>query len=253
MKSFEQIEAGFENSEFFLEYMPIIALKSGKCVGAEALIRWQHLGELITPLEFILTIKNSPLIGLVTYWMIEEIGREVGPLLHSSARISIGINTPPELIGRGGVAYAISKAGLKEVADKLTLEITERGFLDQVALDAINAKKLSCKIAIDDFGTGDANLLQLSKIKADIIKIDKTFIDQIDSDQWISRMISGLLAFARELGMKLVAEGIENESQAELLKELGVDMGQGMFFSKSIKADLFLEYFKLHGMQKEES
>ena len=244
MKSIEQIEAGFENSEFFLEYMPIIALKSGTCVGAEALIRWKHFGELITPLEFILAIKNSPLIGLVTYWMIEEIGREIGGLLLSDAKLNIGINTPPELIGRGGVTYAISKAGLGEVAEKLTLEITEKGFLDQVALNAINAKKLRCKIAIDDFGTGDANLLQLSKIKADIIKIDKTFIDQIESDEWISRMISGLSAFARELGMVLVAEGVEKESQAELLRQLGVDMGQGMFFSKSVSAGTFLDYFE---------
>jgi sensor c-di-GMP phosphodiesterase-like protein len=243
MKSIDQIRSGFENSEFFLEYLPIMSFLDGKCVGAEVLLRWKHFDELIPPLDIIPAIKNTPLLGLITYWMIEQVGREMGDLLHSEEKIHIGINAPPELIGRGGIAYAISKAGLLDVAHKITLEITERGLLDQTALDAINAKALSCKIAVDDFGTGDANLLQLSKIEADIIKIDKAFIGQITTDRWVSRMISGLSAFASVLGTELIAEGVESKSQVELLKSLGVRMGQGIFFSKSINAEAFLDFY----------
>lgn len=189
-------------------------------------------------------IKNTPLIGLITYWMIEQVGKEMGDLLHSDEIIHIGINAPPELIGRGGIAYAIDKAGLLDVAHKITLEITERGLLDQTALDAINAKGLNCKIAVGDFGTGHANLLQLSKIEADIIKIDKAFIEQMTTDRWVSRMISGLSAFARVLGTELIAEGVESKSQVELLRSLGVSMGQGMYFSKPINAEAFLPFYK---------
>lgn len=244
MKTIDQIRSGFENSEFFLEYMPIMSLLSNKCVGAEALLRWRHFDELVQPLEIIPAIKNTPLIGLITYWMIEQVGKEMGDLLHSDEKIHIGINAPPELIGRGGIAYAIDKAGLLDVAHKITLEITERGLLDQTALDAINAKGLNCKIAVDDFGTGHANLLQLSKIEADIIKIDKAFIEQMTTDRWVSRMISGLSAFARVLGTELIAEGVESKTQVELLRSLGVSMGQGMYFSKPINAEAFLHFYE---------
>lgn len=244
MKTIEQIRAGFENNEFFLEYMPILSLRDNRCVGAEALLRWKHYDEMIPPLQIIPAIKETPLLGLITYWMIEEVGVELGDLLHSEEDVNIGINAPPELIGRGGIAYAIDKAGLLDVVHKITLEITERGLLDQMALDAISAKGLNCKIAIDDFGTGHANLLQLSKIQAHIIKIDKAFVDKMMTDPWVSRMISGLSAFASVLGTELVAEGVENQTQVDALRRLGVGMGQGLYFSRPIRANAFLEFYE---------
>lgn len=242
MKSLEQIESGLQNSEFYLEYIPTMSLIDDRCVGAEALIRWKHLDEVVSPLEFIPIVENTPLAGLITYWVIEEVGRDLGDWLRGNQDVHIGINVPPDIIGRGGLQYAASKAGLMDVADKLILEITERGFPDQQALDSLRFRG-ETKVAIDDFGTGDANLYQLSQMDADIIKIDKAFVDQITDDSEIPRIIKGLVAFALAMDMELIAEGIETDVQGKVLKGLGVHMAQGWYFSKPLTSDRFMEFF----------
>lgn len=243
MKTVDQIKSGLVNAEFYLEYLPTMDLANNHCVGAEALIRWLHHDEIIPPLDFIPAIEKTPLAGLITYWVIEEVARELGAWLGSNDHVHIGINVPPEIIGRGGLAYAAQKAGLMAMADKLIVEVTERGLPDKLALDALNSEGMPAKIAVDDFGTGDANLLQLSQFKVDIIKIDKVFVDQIEDENHVPKLIAGLTSFAKAAGMELIAEGIESPAQAKVLRDLGVQMGQGWFFSKSLRADAFLDYF----------
>ena len=242
MRTLSDIKDGLEKSEFYLEFMPTVRLSDATCVGAEALIRWKRKGEIIAPLDFIPRIENTPIAGLLTYWVIEEIGRELGTWLHENDDVHIGINVPPEIIGRGGLEYATKNAGLLDVSQKLIIEITERGIPDELAIEAIGfAKEIRC--AVDDFGTGDLNLLQLSKINVDVIKIDKAFVDQIQDQQWVPRMIKGLVAFARALETEIIAEGVETEVQASTLKELSVDMAQGYFYSKPLGIGDFLEFY----------
>jgi sensor c-di-GMP phosphodiesterase-like protein len=241
MKTIEQIKTALNNSEFYLEYMPTVSLDDNRCVGAEALIRWRHLGEEVSPLEFIPIIENTAVSGLLTYWIVEEIGRELGDWLRNHEGVHIGINIPPEIIGRGGLEYAATKAGLIDVADKLILEITERGFPDEQAIESL-AFRGEIKIAIDDFGTGDANLIHYSQMDADVIKLDKYFIDQIVSEQPIPKIVKGLTAFALAMDLELIAEGVESEFQVNTLKELGVHMAQGWYFSKSLVAESFIKY-----------
>jgi sensor c-di-GMP phosphodiesterase-like protein len=241
----EQIRSGFEHSEFYIEYMPTMSLSDNRCVGAEALLRWKHSDEIISPLEYIPVIEQTPLSGLITYWIIEEVARDLMDWFEKNEGIHIGINVPPEIIGRGGIEYAAIKSGLIRHAGKLVLEITERGFPDKLGLDTLDATK-AVKVAIDDFGTGDANLLQLSQMKADIIKIDKYFIDQIKDPETVPGIVKGIAAFGLAMGYQMIAEGVELEPQAKVLKELGVHMAQGWFFSKPLGKDRFLEYYHDH-------
>lgn len=242
MKTIEQIKTALINNEFHLEYMPTVSLRSDCCVGAEALIRWEKSDESIAPDEFIPLIEDNALAGLVTYWVIEQVAEDLGDWLREKNDVHVGINIPPTLLGRGGLEYAIMKSGLMDVVSKLMLEITERSFPDRLGLDALTSAKGRVKIALDDFGTGDANIMQLSKIDADIVKLDKYFIDQITEDPSTSRHVKGLVAYAQAMDVAVIAEGVETETQARVLKELQVDMAQGWYFSKPISAKSFIQY-----------
>ena len=244
MKTTEQIRTALENKEFYLEYMPTIDLSNNRCVGAEALIRWNHSGEYISPDEFIPLVENTPLSGLLTYWIMEEIGNDLGEWLHAHEDVHVGINVPPELIGRGGLEYAGVKSGLNKCEHKIILEVTERGFPDELALKTLGEAKGRVKVAIDDFGTGDANMMQLSQMEADIIKLDKYFIDQITNENRAPKIVKGLVAFAKAMDFEIIAEGVEKEIQVELLKSLDVEMAQGWYFSKPLGVSAFLEFYK---------
>ena len=242
MKTIEQIRAGLTNDEFYLEYMPTISLDDNRCIGAEALVRWCHNGEEISPLEFIPIVENTAVSGLVTFWVIEEVGRELRAWLKQHEGVHVGINIPPEIIGRGGIEYAANNAGLLDVADRLILEITERGFPDKQAIETLPFIRGKTKIAIDDFGTGDANIVHYSQMDADVIKLDKYFIDQIIEGQPLPKIIKGLTAFALAMDLELIAEGVESAYQVDVLKSLGVHMAQGWYFSRPLSAEAFMQF-----------
>jgi len=244
MKTLDQIRAGLDKDEFFLEFMPTMSLAEERCVGAEALIRWRHHDEFVSPLEFIPLAENTPLSGLLTFRVIELIGRDLGEWLRASDGVHIGINVSPDLIGRGALEYAVQNAGIFDLTDKLLLEVTERGYPDKQALAALLSAKGRTKIALDDFGTGDANLLQLSQMHADVLKLDKFFVDQIVDTDNIPNIVKGLTAFALAMEYELIAEGVESAVQVEVLRELGVQMSQGWYFSKSLPVNEFLEFYK---------
>jgi len=207
------------------------------------LLRWQHVDERAAPHEFIPVAENTPLSGLITGWVIEEVGRDLGKWLGAEDNVHIGINVPPDIIGRGILQYAAEKAGLIPVADKLLLEITERSFPDKQALDALLLRGKT-KLAIDDFGTGDANLLQLSQMDADIIKMDKYFVDQI-KDETPPKIVKAITAYALALECEIIAEGVEADFQVEALKGLGVHMAQGWYFSKSLRVEDFIAFYEV--------
>lgn len=242
MKTLNQIKAALDNSEFHLVYMPTIDLKSGRCVGAETLVRWDNGDELVSPDEFIPIIENTALSGLLTYWVIEQVALDLGDWLNDNNNVHVGINIPPEILGRGGLEYVAVKSGLIDVLDKIVLEITERGFPDKLGIESLSSNNGRVKIAIDDFGTGDANLLHLSQIEADIIKLDKYFIDQIKPNEKIPKIVMGLIAFSKAMGCQIIAEGVESQWQAKAMLEQNVDMAQGWYFSKPLRVDSFIEF-----------
>ena len=169
--SYDTIEAGFNNGEFFLEYLPTISLQDMRCIGAEALIRWRHSSRVIPPLEFIPIIENTPLSGIVTYWVMETVAEELGNWLRINKNIHLSLNVPPEILGRGGLEYAAKKSGLIDMIDKIILEVTERGIPDKLGIDALNlAHNFGVRIAFDDIWISHVNLAIMCRTKADILK-----------------------------------------------------------------------------------
>ena len=244
MKNINEIKSGLDSKQFYLEYMPTIDLNKNRCCGAEALVRWKQNGSVIPPMEFIPIIENSDLSSEMIDFVIRQVAGDLLEWLDSNEDIHVGINTPPDLIGRGGIRKSAEEAGLFPHRKKMIMEITERGVPDLLAKDTLHSYSGEFSVAVDDFGTGDLNILQLSELPVNIIKIDKFFIDQIQRDKPVPRILKGLVAFANALEVQLIAEGIETEEQVEVLKELGVDMAQGWFFSKSLTCDQFLNFYQ---------
>jgi len=118
MISLDTMRAGLAQGEFFLEYMPTVSLVDGRCTGAEALVRWNHESGVYSPDEFIPVAENTPLSGLITYWVIDTLAAEMGDWLRANPNAHISINVPPEILGRGGLEYAATKAGLMGPANR---------------------------------------------------------------------------------------------------------------------------------------
>ena len=239
MISFEEIQTGLERGELFLEYLPTVALATGRCVGAEALTRWRRPGDgVVPPEEFIPLVEGTPLSGPLTYWVLETAAREVGDLLRGRPDLFLSINVPPELLGRGGVASTVRHAGIADLAGQLVLEITERGLPDQLGVDALHlAAEAGCRISLDDVGHGGARLIVLSRVRVvHQVKIDRSYVERLALDPSDLEWIRNLAALARSSGVEVVAEGVETAEQAELLCAAGVGLAQGYYFSPSLPA-----------------
>jgi len=248
--SFKDVERALKNEEFFLEYQPIMDLDSNVCVGTEALIRWRLQSEVILPDLFIPLIEKTPLSGPLTYWVIETVAKELGDWVRKTERVSLNINVPPEILGRGGLYYAASKCGLLDVADKIVLEITERGVPDELGLQALNmSKEYGMKTCLDDVGANSENLFLLTRTSVDIVKLDKSVAEKMLEPGWTTDVIEGLAAFTRTTSIEVIAEGVETEKQRNLFAEAGVRMAQGYHFSPSLSAEKFIEYFDANSGQ----
>ena len=240
-----EIEEALIDEQFFIEYQPIMRIDGKECVGAEALIRWRRGQELIPPLEFIPMVENTLLSGMITYWLIENIGRELGEWLRRQECMFISINVPPELLGRGGLIHVASKSGLLEVADKIVMEITERGIPDNLGLQAlVKAQELGVRVCLDDVGAADENLLVYARANVDLIKLDKSIAAKMLEPDWTVDKMGALEAFTRSTTIQVIAEGVETEFQRDVFQELGVPMAQGWYFSHPLPVEGLFEFFR---------
>jgi sensor c-di-GMP phosphodiesterase-like protein len=248
MIDLESIKAGLNNGEFTLEYLPIVSLDSERCVGVEALVRWQHPAGTIFPDDFVPLIENTPLSGLVTYWVIDQVALELGDWLRKEDNVELHINVPPELLGRGGLEYAAQKSGLSDVRHKVVLEITERGLPDQLGLQALElAAGQGVRIALDDVTIDPANVLVLSRTHANIIKIDKSVLLDNPPGTGTPRWAEALGVLLRTTDLGVIVEGVETAEQISLLRAAGVKQAQGYYFSPPLPVQEFLQYFARQG------
>ena len=248
MLDFDTLHDALNRGEFFLEYLPLMSVPDGRCVGAEALTRWRHDGRVIMPDQFIPAIEETPLSGLLTYWVIETIAVEVGAWLRAHEGVQMAINVPPEILGRGGLEYAVSNAGLMDVLPKLVMEITERSVPDKLGVDALNRAALrGVRIALDDVDLDGASALVLSRCPIHVIKLDRALIAQLGHGdghpEWVDRL-AGLLQIS---ALDVVAEGIETEEQLRISVAAGIRLAQGFYFSRPLAANDFLAFFACHG------
>lgn len=240
----DEIQNGLDQGEFFLEYLPIIELAQARCVGAEALVRWQRPTGVVLPDDFIPLIEHTPLSGLLTYWVIDQVALELGDWLKDQQDVELHINVPPEILGRGGLEYAAQKSGLQAVRDKIVLEITERGLPDQLGLDALDqAARRGIRIALDDVTIDPASVLVLSRSNVRIIKIDKSVLQDV-GDRQATPWVAALSALLKTTDLEVIAEGVETAEQLAVLRTAGVQRVQGHLFSPALRVDAFLDYFR---------
>jgi EAL domain-containing protein (putative c-di-GMP-specific phosphodiesterase class I) len=247
MLDLDTFYGALNRGEFFLEYLPLMSVPDGRCVGAEALTRWRHDGRIVMPDQFIPAIEETPLSGLLTYWVIETIAAEVGSWLRAHEDVQMAINVPPEILGRGGLEYAVSKAGLLDLLPKLVMEITERSVPDKLGVDALHRAALrGVRIALDDVDLDGASALVLSRCPIHVIKLDRGLIGQLGqgdgNPEWVERL-TGLLQISP---LDIVAEGIETEEQLRISVAAGIRLAQGFLFSRPLAAADFLAFFACH-------
>lgn len=247
MSTVTEIRDALYRGDFFLEYLPIVNLEDSRCFGGEALIRWRRGSRIIPPLQFIPLIENTPVSGLVTYWVIDTVARELAPWLRANDGVHLAINVPPEVFGRGGLEYAAAKSDLLDLADKFILEVTERGVPDKLGVDELNSRPYRrVLIALDDVCAGDASFLVASQVRVDILKLEKSCVDQITRGDLSSTETVALSSLIRAAKVCVIAEGVETSAQVEQLRNAGIGMGQGWLFSHPLCAADFMEYFSAH-------
>ena len=231
--------------QLLLHYQPIVELSSGRVVGAEALLRWRHPRRgLLSPGAFIPLAEETGLIVPIGLWVIEEACRRVaalsgpGSTTHVSVNLSARQLQEPDLVDQ--VRAALSRAGL--APNRLVLEVTEtlimvdpRAMIPRLR----QLKELGLRLAVDDFGTGYSSLAYLQNLPVDILKIDRSFIQEASGDVGLSRLARGIVDLGRAMHLTTVAEGIEHREQVSALRETACEFGQGFFLARPMEDDAF--------------
>ena len=237
------IRSAFEAREFFLVYQPIVYLTDGACFGGESLIRWRQDKTVLTASEFIPWTDNTPMSGVLTYWVIDTVAVELGEWLGGHEAVHISINVPPEILGRGGLQYAATKSGLTARIKQLIVEVTERGIPDQLGLDALNSiPGTGARVALDDTTLSGANLALLTRCNFDFVKIDRQLVAELAPDKPPAQWLNGLKALLQTTSVQIIAEGVETAFQADALRVAGVQLAQGHYFSEPLSARDFKRY-----------
>ncbi|HAS1785836.1 EAL domain-containing protein [Enterobacter pasteurii] len=229
------------NREIQVHYQPIVALCSGRLVGAEALMRWpQPDGSNLAPDLFVPLAEETGLISQLTQLVVSRVFEDLGYWLHLHPELHISINLAPGDLTSPELPRQLSKLLNKwEVHPRqIALELTERGFADPaVSAPAIAAfRRSGHAIYIDDFGTGYSSLSYLQDLDVDILKIDKSFVDALE----YKNVTPHIIEMAKSLKLAMVAEGIETEGQLAWLHRHGVQYGQGWYYSKALPKEDFI-------------
>lgn len=249
----QKLAKAIKSGALTVYYQPIISLLTGKCIGAETLIRWKDSdGEMIPPEHFIPMAEENGLIEPLTDLIMNSVIKELGAhLKNKDFYISINLSARDMAKPR---FYELLKSRLAEhgiAPSKIVIEATERGFCDVVQANSVIKKfhDSGHTVFIDDFGTGYSSLSYLQNLSIDCIKIDKSFVDAIDTKSATSSVILHIIAMAKQLNLKTVAEGVETQSQADFLRQHGVDAVQGYYFAQPMPAAGFLSFIEAnHGL-----
>lgn len=241
-----ELQNALRRGELQVLYQPIFELDSRRCVGAEALVRWLRPdGSLTSPDLFIPLAENTGQIRQITDFVLQRVLEQLGQLLRANPSLYISVNLAAcdVMVPRIGRVAARLLAHHRVAASQIAFEVTERGLIDVVvARDNLQAlRAVGHQVLIDDFGTGYCSLAYLQTLPVDCLKIDKAFIDALGHDAASSGVAPHIIRMAHSLHLRVIAEGIECEDQAELLNSEGVNYGQGWLFAHPLSARQFTE------------
>lgn len=239
------LRRALEKRQLRLHYQPIIDIKNGQCVGAEALMRWPGCkGEVMSPTEFIPLAEKEGMIESITDYVVEEVFNDLGYFLSAHPQIYISINlSASDFHSSRLIALIAEKARDYSVAaQQIKVEVTERGFIDVHKMTPVIQafRQAGYEVAFDDFGTGYSNLHNLAALNVDILKIDKSFISTLATNSTSHLIAEHIIEMAQSLHLKTIAEGVETADQMEWLLERGVQYCQGWYFAKALPPQEFM-------------
>lgn len=238
-----------ERDEFELFYQPQLHLAENRLIGAEALIRWRHpVRGLVSPAEFMPVVNTSPISDRIAEWVLETACAQAAAWERSGQKLRIGVNLSPSQFQSGdlasSVAQALARTGLTPTS--LELEVTEDILLhdEQGALNTfLKIQALGVRIVFDDFGTGFASLSYLKKFPLDGLKIDRSFVLGLLGNPDDAAIVSSTIGLSKQLGLSVIAEGIENQATADFLVSMGCEEGQGYCFGRPMPVADFERQF----------
>ncbi len=250
------LHRAMESNELRLFYQPVVDIHGQDMVGVEALIRWDNPDKgLVPPDRFIPVAEDSGLIIPIGEWVLESACSSFsfwdGPKWQWSNGVNtVGVNLSARQIDHPGLVDAVEKVISDSGIDphRLTLEITESALMKDAAaaLGVMSSlKSLGVALSVDDFGTGYSSLSYLQRFPLDVLKIDKSFIDDLGIDNQAGYLVKAIIDLAHALKLEVIAEGVETEMQLEVLQKMNCDFVQGFLFSKPMPTDRLLDEFSL--------
>jgi diguanylate cyclase (GGDEF)-like protein/PAS domain S-box-containing protein len=242
-----RLRKAVEQSQWVLHYQPVVELVTGTMVGVEALIRWlDPSGTLVPPNDFIPLAEELGLIESIGDWVLDEMGRQDKIWRRHGLDLEIGFNLSPRQFWQPDLSdrilSRIEAGGLDP--GRLVVEITESSAM----MDPDRAQRVlwdlhmqGLRVAIDDFGTGYSNLSRLRELPVEILKIDRTFVMNVDTERQAGAIATAFIELGRGMGMTTLAEGIETAGEWRFLTERGCGLGQGYYFSRPVTGDEIVE------------
>lgn len=247
------LDGALERNEFSLHYQPQIELRNERVVGAEALLRWRsaQLGH-VSPAEFVPLLEATNQIEAVGLWVLREACAQGRRWQDEGLHIKIGVNASAKQLSSPDFGHACEQvlASTGFSPENLGLEITEGLLLESsphVRELLKRLRALGVSISLDDFGTGYASLSYIKRFPMDVIKIDKEFVRGIPLDIENAAITSAILALGHSLGLKIVAEGVEYDSELEFLRSLGCSVVQGFYYARPMPSAEFEGWVRARG------
>ena len=237
-----------DDSQLRLVFQPKIELGTGRCIGAEALLRWRHpvLGE-VSPAEFIPVVEQTSLARATTRWVLERALRQLAAWRSAGLALQVAINVSAvNLLEPDFCDHVLARLRAYDLAPgALAIEITESALMSNRTLAAATLEGLAAggvQLAIDDFGTGYSSLAYLQSVPAKVVKIDQSFIRDLDRDERKRALVATMIKLAHDLGQLVVAEGVETAPVAHFLGGAGCDQVQGYLYARPLAPEQFEEW-----------
>jgi diguanylate cyclase (GGDEF)-like protein/PAS domain S-box-containing protein len=240
------LRRAIERKEILPFYQPIVNLEDGSVLGFEALARWRHPSRgLLTPDLFIPVAEETGLVGAIGEWMLDEVCRQAREWQRKYplwSQLGISVNVSGRQLSHGNLAGAVERALTTSGLDPacLTLEITESALMHNLNAGAGMVQRLHGMLVglhLDDFGTGYSSLAYLHNFPVHALKIDRSFVSRLDGTVQQSAIVKAIVSLAQNLGMDVIAEGVETREQADALRALGCGRGQGFLFARPLAAE----------------
>jgi EAL domain-containing protein (putative c-di-GMP-specific phosphodiesterase class I) len=239
------LQRALERRELVLYYQPKVNVLDGSIVGAEALMRWKRGGELVPPGEFITVAEESGLIVPITEWAVREVCQQLVRWSDAGmAPVPVSVNISGRHLQNANLLEPVEAAlrGVRLDARLLELELTEAVLMHDfnATLPLLQAlKHLGVSISVDDFGTGLSSLAYLTRLPIDTLKIDRSFVHELETGPESTAIVAAIIAMCRSLKLRVVAEGVETQGQMARLVEQGCHLMQGFLFSPAVPGDDF--------------